>query len=464
MIIQDAFDVMKWFAEKKDILAASSEYGIEQVRYSSSSDLKTEVESKQLKRNYENFKRAYLMDSTVNFLITGLQYKLFNKYTLSSDDENLKNKVDVFIKKIDLMKVFKEALKDCFVFGKHVRQIVWQGNEIVYLHPLDLEDFEILINQENNRDKVYYLKSYVNEEWSNPKFKKPIKKIYYFVKDADPKNLAHTPESNAIILDIDDVIVFKHNEEMISALYSVLDIIYQKQTILYAMKNIVQRYTAPFLHIKVGVGLPAPEKPALTDPHYEKKLEIYNNYKDTIQAYADKFTDWDETKEIATPPYIEIEPIGIGKDVNTDLIKTALETYENEIYNAMLSSVSVTRAKGTELATSRTIKETINAIQSGLQKYYEDIANDLITRYIGKEGIVIFKFGDIDKTDDLTVARTHETKAKAIETLVKTGISEENIKEVWNEFGYKTEFEYASDNNEQKKEEKEYKLSAEMYY
>lgn len=83
----------------------------------------------------------------------------------------------------------------------------------------------------------------------------------------------------------------------------------------------------------------------------------------------------------ATPDEVKFETISIGKDIPTDLIETMLYYYDSAIFMGLGTSISIVKASGQELTTSRTVDRNILRIVQGYQQEIERWIADQLEKW-----------------------------------------------------------------------------------
>lgn len=113
----------------------------------------------------------------------------------------------------------------------------------------------------------------------------------------------------------------------------------------------------------------------------------------------------------ATPDEVKFETISIGKDIPTDLIETMLYYYDSAIFMGLGTSISIVKASGQELTTSRTVDRNILRIVQGYQQEIERWIADQLEK-MGYKGIWV-KFANPDPDWEINMLQ----KAKMVAEL-----------------------------------------------
>jgi hypothetical protein len=194
-------------------------------------------------------------------------------------------------------------------------------------------------------------------------------------------------------------------------------------------------------------SLPSP--PVASDPEYAVKLQRYNDFVDAFKKLSDNVVkSFREGGVITTGPDTALKPIESARNVTHQFIKGLTDQLDDEIcYNFGLPKALIA-AKGSELATSRTIAATYNSMHEGERLDYEAVANKLIkqqfegmswttkTKEGDKEVTVNYKFEDIkahfvlktlDTKNLLEEAQTFKTKTEGLVNVKNMGASKEDM-------------------------------------
>jgi SPP1 gp7 family putative phage head morphogenesis protein len=103
----------------------------------------------------------------------------------------------------------------------------------------------------------------------------------------------------------------------------------------------------------------------------------------------------------AAPDEVKLETISIGKDIPTNLIETMLYYYDSAIFMGLGTSISIVKASGQELTTSRTVDRNILRIVQGYQQEIERWIYDQLTK-LGYNNVWV-KFANPDPDWELNM-------------------------------------------------------------
>jgi len=125
----------------------------------------------------------------------------------------------------------------------------------------------------------------------------------------------------------------------------------------------------------------------------------------------------------ANPEEVKFETISIGKDIPNNLVETLLYYYDSAIFMGLGTSISIVRASGQELTTSRTVDRNIIRIVQGYQQEIERWIADQLEK-MGYNGIWV-KFANPDPDWELNLLQKARMVAelKAQEQTVKYDFS-----------------------------------------
>ena len=103
----------------------------------------------------------------------------------------------------------------------------------------------------------------------------------------------------------------------------------------------------------------------------------------------------------AAPDEVKLETIDIGKGIPTNLIETMLYYYDSAIFMGLGTSISIVKASGQELTTSRTVDRNILRIVQGYQQEIERWIYDQLTK-LGYNNVWV-KFANPDPDWELNM-------------------------------------------------------------
>ncbi|AEH06314.1 phage head morphogenesis protein, SPP1 gp7 family [Methanothermococcus okinawensis] len=380
----------------------------------------------------------YKYDATVNLTITTLKNKLFQSYEIIADNDTLKEKVQNWINEIGLINtnlhgdsILEKIFIDYLIYGECFAQIRYKNGEVEYIQRIDPTTMEVKKSPFDDRE-VYFIQTANYEDLQGNAKSKTI----YFV----PSELRNKIKTNgAEVGKAENIIWFKRNGG--SVIDKCIEYVLAKWDIIRRMPTTIMRYSAPFIHGIVGKfdkdGNPMfPTPPA--DPNDEVAKKAYDNFKKQLEQLSEEFENWDERKELFTDPFLELKTIEAGKAINPQIYETSISILDKQITYALLSSMALIDARGSELATSRTVADYLNAVYRGMQTDFTALINFILFRKFGN-GVKI-KFADINPEDTNQKVERLDKQADIIGKLKNCGVKENVIIEVMKEFGLNIEF------------------------
>lgn len=249
---------------------------------------------------------------------------------------------------------------------------------------------------------------------------------------------------------------------------SVLLAIWLKRLLLVNAPNLIFVILSPFLHVKNGIvketkdlaGNPIlissiPQKPSTAlqtaNPNlYSQQLANFENWiSDTKAAMKNIMECLKNGGVFASGPDQDIKPIESSRNVTYQFIKGLIDSLDEEIGHNFGFPISLIKATGTELASSRNILQNFNTVHAGERGDYETVADRLIRKMFtgktwqGEKGT--YSFEDIkahfvldtpDTKDLLQQAQTFKTSAETLVQLKTAGASKEDLQALGEEYGF----------------------------
>ncbi|XRO77456.1 phage minor head protein [Methanocaldococcus sp. 10A] len=369
-----------------------------------------------------NLEGAYLLDEKVNLALNSLIFDIISNWTLKGDEKQIAEvkkwlyETGIIFSKNATAAVI-EMLRDYFIYGKAIYQIVWQNGKIIRLHRLDPKTTKIIRDPFSN-DRIIIHDATIDGN---------IRKIGFVDlerKDELLQLMAVQSEMVQIWLDINDIVLL----EGTSLMARCVNAVYQKQKLLNEICSYINEHQAiPPIHIKVGKVLNDGRGVGLPDGVNISK----EKYSDILRKYANDVQRLKYNTAVATPGYVEYDQIDLK--INVDYIKYFLDKCDEIIFNAFYSSEGLWKSGTADYRRKDMRRERIKLIIS-MQAKIKELINELIR----------MNFEDIDVeftfiTDDTEVllekSEYYKNIADTIKSLADIGASEETLKRIAQEFG-----------------------------
>ncbi len=238
--------------------------------------------------------------------------------------------------------------------------------------------------------------------------------------------------------------------------------------ILTNAPNLIFSVLNPFLHIKNGIVYEAttrdgnkqilstapaepPASMASTDPekYTLRKARFGAWVKGSKAAVENILSCLKNGGAFGSGPDMDIKVIESARNVSPEFIETMISILDEKIGEAFGFPVSLVKANGSELATSRTIQRLFNTVYSGVRADYQQIADSLIKERFegaiwtntivndeGESEEITFSLEDMaprfvldtgDVEDALKIAQAQLNKSKTLLNLKTTGASKADL-------------------------------------
>jgi hypothetical protein len=262
---------------------------------------------------------------------------------------------------------------------------------------------------------------------------------------------------------------------------SVLLAIWLKRLLLVNAPNLLYVVLSPFLHSKSGIlkegkdpmGNPTlissiPQKPSsalqLSNPDlYNNMLANFNTWVEDIKAAQKNIMECLKNSGVfSSGPDFEIKPVESTRTVSDTFIKGIIDMLDEEIGLALGFPISLIKASGTELASSRNILQNFNNVHKGEITEYETVANRLIRKMFegrtwtgtttikgedgeSKEVQVTYSFEDMtahfvldtpDTKDLLQESQTFKTYSETLVQIKSIGATKDDLQALGEEWGF----------------------------
>ncbi|WP_406660898.1 hypothetical protein V7O66_13825 [Methanolobus sp. ZRKC3] len=397
-----------------------------------------------------------------------------------------------FIQDLDLVDCFREDFIDYGIkHGHSYRRIDYEGDseEIDQLSPLDNSTITTYRDPWDTSIVAYHQKIFINDAWSDSTTTTehnswfiPGGKTYIEgglqVAGAraiweEVKSKYNITDVTGLRVDSSDRIIAMHRVEPgePAPIDSAVLAIWLKRLLLTNSPNIIFRVLSPFVHIKNGVLIETtvdgekqlitsvpqqpPEDMASTDPEqYSYLNSAYNTWVKGVKSAATNIISCLKDGGVfSSGPDTSLEVVESGRTVPSDFIKTMLDILDEEIGQAFGFPVSLVKANGSELATSRTILELFNTTYARVRQDYQSVADELIRKHFEGKSWTFeledesgeFTFEDIqckfildvaDVKDQLKIAQAKLQDAKRLQIMKQVGASQKDIQTAAEQAGF----------------------------
>lgn len=236
-----------------------------------------------------------------------------------------------------------------------------------------VQGYEVYIQRARKERKTFYSQSSYYNYWKN---------MRYSTQDS----LFHeNPQTSQLDKDKYEYIIIPNESEYLLELdffrrppiSSVLNHMVYKRWILWYMKQYAERYWSPF---KVGfVGDPKSYMPDTP--------EVFKRERDVLFTALMKMKNFGV---MATAGYNRIEEFGQGTAKSSGIFVDFANFMNEELMFALMGSMGIRSARGTELATGRVLEQGFLRYATGIRgRYARDIANHLVTQVLPANGVEI---------------------------------------------------------------------------
>jgi len=432
----------------------------------------SDTEKKTLEPTNRIRKKAFETDDLIGSIVTHLRNILIADYELTSNDnekyadllQEIRHWLDSpYPEGIDLLKVFREDFADyAIIYGHAYRQKRYnKDGELEYLQKVTSDGTTWYRDSRDFRVQAYYQEVWENNNWGRKGISKKVK--IWFIPGGI-KNLAKFREKynidtqGAEIGDSEEIIhMYKDNPPIDRCILP----IFLKQVIKANSPNAIYSVLYPFVQAIKGIitegtdnegnktiitnipKMPAPELAKIDAERYAAEKKAYEDFWKAMEDFANDIIKYRaEGGVITTAADTELKVIESGRTISSDFIKTLIDIFNESISNALSFPLALISAKGAELATSRTILETVFTAYRGERQEYNRIANQLIREKFGdvvKEANIKFKLKGLDTTDKKTDAEIRLRDSNALVNFKKIGASDKDIINLAKEWGYNLE-------------------------
>jgi hypothetical protein len=369
----------------------------------------------------EEREEAYHQDPLLSGIITQFSKNiLLGSYHLDTENnkkyEQMVKDIEQFLTDIGLLDAFREDFADfAIVHGHSYRRKDYREDVLSRLQKLDTGTIHEYTDPWDSTIKAFHQKIYVNDSWSQTSVSTTEYNSWFLpggrtwieggiqergaktIFDAFAQKYNITDTTNLRVSGTDRLVVMDRVKYGNPApIDSVILAIWLKRLLLTNSPNIIFRVLNPFLHIKNGVlvesseggekqvisSVPSqpPEDLADIDPEqYNQMQSEYNSWvkscKDSVKSIMKAMK---EGGLYSSGPDMSMDVVESNREVSADFVKMMIDLLDEEIGQAFAFPVSLVKASGSELATSRAILEFFNTAYRGMRQEYETIADALI--------------------------------------------------------------------------------------
>ncbi len=387
-----------------------------------------------------NLEGAFLVDEKVNLALHSLIYDIISNWTLKGDEKQIEEvrrwlyETGIIFSKNATATII-EMLRDYFIYGKAIYQIVWKNGKIVRLHRLDPMATKIIRNPFGD-DRIIIHDATIDGQ---------IRKIGFVDlenKDEILNLMAVQSEMVQVWLDINDIILL----EGTSLMARCVNAVYQKQKLLNEICAYVNEHQAtPPIQIKIGQilndgrGIGLPDGTNIT----------VEKFKEMLKNYANDITKLKYRGAVATPCYVDYNQIDMK--INWEYIKFILDKYDEIIFNAFYSSEGLWKSGTADYRRKDMRRERLKLIRS-MQAKIKELINELIRLNFGDVDVE-FTFITDDTEELLEKSEYYKNIGTAIGALAQIGSSDESLKKIAQEFGIELDLALKTEQDEILKEQ-----------
>ncbi|MBP2173028.1 hypothetical protein [Methanococcus voltae] len=336
-------------------------------------------------------------DVAVNMALKQLYSQVFTTYTVTSSfklsDKEISNISNIIDSKKDEL---KKALSDYLLRGKCI---------LYRLNRIDPQGIELRINNDinpSNYDKSDKIKL-INQ------FKYLNKQEEYFIKYSATKAQGNWWDGD--LSDVNVVIAPKYVWNQVEADEYYSDIYLSVFNNPIPIHDTIQELSNHKYSLGCSIMPKMAEKSVV--PTIIAVSDDVNALK-TAKLGLSNYQNGTRIIIPCSPEKFHSETISIGKDIPVDLLSLMLDHYESGIFMGLGTSISIIKASGQELTTSRTIYKNLMGIIRGYQDDVERWINDQLTK-MGYPDIWI-KFANPDPEFESEIIE----KAKEVAELKKS--------------------------------------------
>ena len=451
----------------------------------------TEAEARAISNTRANRDLAYEIDALVNIILEFEAFTILGSYEIHSandeDNSDLIQRIDTFVREIDILGSFREAFPDVRIHGMKQLQKIYETNQTRLegepknlLHLQQLVAVEKHVNPFNSADFYLFQNLMIEDDWKDPKTNydgitdwKNLKelrlkrqKVWYIedgiegivkypkielTKDVEDPNDA----TGDIVVDLADIVEIKNNESGRSSLTAALNEIFIKNHILLNLPNLVYLVVAPGIgiecqtHDKEGNWV-VPHYPlaSLEDSNpaeYTQQKTDYEDFEDEKQNVANTLIDnWFKKGVMVYSDIMKPTVIESTQRFQAEMLELMLQILNKEIAFALGFPISLLDARGVEMATGREIRAIMATVLKGIQNQYQQIAMDIILEQFpteAEEAGIVIEFTELNPKDARDLAEVRKFDADVLKIFKEIGASETDLRALSRQFNILEEVE-----------------------
>ena len=403
---------------------------------------------------YETIETAVRIDPLAPFILRLQSYILFGQYDLNITDDDKegtrKKEMDTWIEQdIHLLERARQLSERARIHGTaHLQKLYADSNKIHLKTDTDkIHYLQLLKKLEKHQDPsddtnfFYYQKLIIPKNWQDPENEDTIwQKVWYTKKEEREQYPIKSEDKWA---NVDTIIELRNNEAGRSSIETCLNAIYIKNQIIMGMPMIVKIVTTPDGIFTFDLVLmdpttkeviwraPLPPDPALneTDPGaYSAQKTAYDDFSSSMQTSMNTFSKRRLGGDAAAlPATIKYKIVESSQSLNPAMLSTMFDILNKTIAWALGFPIALIDASGSELATSRTIMDTITPYLRGVQTQVKAIAISLLKEQFPDVKFT-FAFSELHPRDAKDIAQVTKTHMESLKIGRDIGYSDADIR------------------------------------
>jgi len=183
-----------------------------------------------------------------------------------------------------------------------------------------------------------------------------------------------------------------------------------KKFILYFMRKYAQRLWTPFILLLAG------------NPMTNYYPDEGQDMQDAIDDLAEIIPEMVSFGGAALPGNTIVHEVGKGSARNSEVFITYMEALDKQIMLGIFSSMALREASGSELATSRQLREGVNQFLMGMRRRYATRLTRFYVKALLPAHRIKISMDDVEIDYSPLVSDSAESAMKAVEIGVNTGM------------------------------------------